>query len=40
MEIDRFREPPLTGPVCDLLWSDPINEDLAENLTDKDYEEV
>jgi diadenosine tetraphosphatase ApaH/serine/threonine PP2A family protein phosphatase len=39
MEIDRFREPPLTGPVCDLLWSDPINEDLAENLTDKDYEE-
>ena len=21
--IDRFREPPKSGPMCDLLWSDP-----------------
>ncbi|KAI0978079.1 hypothetical protein GJ496_004819 [Pomphorhynchus laevis] len=23
MEIDRFCEPPSSGPMCDLLWSDP-----------------
>jgi len=22
--IDRFQEPPAEGPMCDLLWSDPI----------------
>ncbi|KAH3755917.1 calcineurin A [Pelomyxa schiedti] len=26
--IDRFHEPPQTGPMCDLLWADP-----AENFT-------
>lgn len=25
--IHRFREPPSTGPMCDLLWSDPEEED-------------
>ena len=23
-QIDRFREPPLYGPMCDILWSDPL----------------
>ena len=22
-KIDRFKEPPKTGPMCDLLWADP-----------------
>lgn len=24
--IHRFREPPSTGPMCDLLWADPMDE--------------
>jgi len=24
-KIDRFREPPSFGPMCDMLWSDPSN---------------
>jgi serine/threonine-protein phosphatase 2B catalytic subunit len=24
MKIDRFREPPASGPMCDLLWADPL----------------
>lgn len=26
MQIDRFREPPTHGLMCDLLWADPIEE--------------
>lgn len=29
--IDRFREPPTTGAMCDLLWADPM-EDEEEQL--------
>jgi serine/threonine-protein phosphatase 2B catalytic subunit len=25
-EIDRFCEPPQAGPMCDLLWADPLDE--------------
>ncbi|XP_012969555.1 serine/threonine-protein phosphatase 2B catalytic subunit gamma isoform isoform X3 [Mesocricetus auratus] len=25
-KLDRFAEPPAFGPVCDLLWSDPLEE--------------
>ena len=31
--IDRFREPPQFGPMCDLLWSDPMD-DYSENVSD------
>eukprot|EP00117_Sycon_ciliatum_P017866 scpid61739/ scgid16693/ Serine/threonine-protein phosphatase 2B catalytic subunit alpha isoform; CAM-PRP catalytic subunit; Calmodulin-dependent calcineurin A subunit alpha isoform len=39
MAIDRFCEPPLKGAMCDLLWSDPINEKIAERFNDSDYQE-
>ena len=28
-KIDRFMEPPNVGLFCDLLWSDPANEEVA-----------
>ncbi len=31
-EIDRFVEPPGEGLLCDLLWSDPIDETTGEGL--------
>ncbi len=24
-KIDRFKEPPASGILCDLLWSDPVD---------------
>lgn len=35
MKIDRFREPPSAGPMCDVIWADPI-EDFG-NEKHKDY---
>lgn len=32
MQIDRFREPPTTGLMCDILWSDPA-EDFGQEKT-------
>ena len=31
--IDRFREPPQHGPMCDLLWADPLEEFDVEDVT-------
>lgn len=35
-KYDRFKEPPLEGIMCDLLWADPV-EDGKEK--DTDYED-
>lgn len=33
-DIDRFREVPREGPMCDLLWSDPFDENLEHEPDD------
>ena len=33
-KIDRFKEPPAFGLMCDLLWSDPIEEFGSENTSE------
>ncbi|XP_004365567.2 calcineurin A alpha [Capsaspora owczarzaki ATCC 30864] len=35
-KIDRIREPPAYGPMCDLLWADPL-EDFGEEKDDDFY---
>jgi len=35
-KIDRFREPPAFGPMCDLLWSDPL-EDYGSEKSSEHY---
>ena len=33
-QIDRFREPPTAGLMCDILWSDPVEDFGNEKITD------
>jgi len=35
-KIDRFKEPPAFGPMCDLLWSDPL-EDYGSEKTSEHF---
>ncbi|EKG07506.1 serine/threonine protein phosphatase, putative [Trypanosoma cruzi] len=33
-DIERVREPPMFGPMCDLLWSDPMEEEEEQMCPD------
>jgi hypothetical protein len=33
-QIDRFREPPTHGLMCDILWADPVEDFGTEKTTD------
>lgn len=34
LKIDRFREPPTHGLMCDILWADPVEDFGTEKITD------
>ena len=33
-QIDRFREPPTQGLMCDILWSDPVEDFGQEKISE------
>ena len=35
-QVDRFREPPTSGLMCDLLWADPL-EDFGSEATNEGF---
>ena len=40
-KLNRFVEPPLTGPMCDILWADPLLEEiLGYWLNERDFADV
>lgn len=36
VQIDRFKEPPTQGLMCDILWSDPV-EDFGQESTSESF---
>lgn len=38
-KFDRFKEPPLDGLMCDLLWADPAEDEIAPKTEYIDNEE-
>lgn len=38
-KLDRFQEPGKSGPLCDILWSDPLEEDTADGLDESEMDE-
>jgi len=37
IQLDRFKEPPAFGPMCDLLWSDPLEDFGNEKNTSEHF---